>query len=209
MSLPFHSLDAALAPSPAPTDLGALPEWRLEDLVRRHGFAALRRRSRARRAGGEALRRGLSRQARRVRRPAGRRRGARRGGQGLRGAAGSDRARHVLRVAALRLRHQRLRPCEVLWRRARTRDRARRRSPVLRARAQPHRRRQARGGDGDAGARPLPPLARGHPQGEAASASPTTSSDCSWKSRSAAAPPGTGCSTTRWRRCGSTSRARA
>ena len=32
MSLPFHSLDAALAPSPAPADLGQLPEWRLEDL---------------------------------------------------------------------------------------------------------------------------------------------------------------------------------
>src|ERR1700733_6446412 len=32
MSFPFHSLDAALAPSPAPADLGQLPEWRLEDL---------------------------------------------------------------------------------------------------------------------------------------------------------------------------------
>jgi oligoendopeptidase F len=32
MSLPFHSLDAALAPSPASADLGELPEWRLEDL---------------------------------------------------------------------------------------------------------------------------------------------------------------------------------
>src|SRR5271166_6965499 len=32
MSLPFHSLDAALAPSPVSTDLGQLPEWRLEDL---------------------------------------------------------------------------------------------------------------------------------------------------------------------------------
>jgi oligoendopeptidase F len=32
MSLPFHSLDAALAPSPASVDLGQLPEWRLEDL---------------------------------------------------------------------------------------------------------------------------------------------------------------------------------
>ena len=32
MSLPFHFLDAALAPSPASTDLGRLPEWRLEDL---------------------------------------------------------------------------------------------------------------------------------------------------------------------------------
>ena len=28
----FHSLDAALAPSPASTDLGQLPQWRLEDL---------------------------------------------------------------------------------------------------------------------------------------------------------------------------------
>ena len=32
MSLPFHSLDAAVAPSPASTNLGQMPEWRLEDL---------------------------------------------------------------------------------------------------------------------------------------------------------------------------------
>ena len=32
MSLKLHSPDAALSPSPAPADLGALPEWRLEDL---------------------------------------------------------------------------------------------------------------------------------------------------------------------------------
>src|ERR1700734_1145859 len=31
MSTKFHSLDFALSPSPAP-DLGALPEWRLQDL---------------------------------------------------------------------------------------------------------------------------------------------------------------------------------
>ena len=28
----LHSPDAALSPSPAPADLGALPEWRLQDL---------------------------------------------------------------------------------------------------------------------------------------------------------------------------------
>ncbi|MGH6798244.1 MAG: M3 family oligoendopeptidase, partial [Roseiarcus sp.] len=32
MSLTFHSLDAALSPSPVPADLGALPEWRLAHL---------------------------------------------------------------------------------------------------------------------------------------------------------------------------------
>ena len=32
MSLPFHSADAAVARSPAPADLGQLPEWRLDDL---------------------------------------------------------------------------------------------------------------------------------------------------------------------------------
>jgi oligoendopeptidase F len=32
MSLPFHSVDAAVAQSPAPADLGQLPEWRLDDL---------------------------------------------------------------------------------------------------------------------------------------------------------------------------------
>ena len=32
MSLPFHSVDAAVARSPAPADLGQLPEWRLDDL---------------------------------------------------------------------------------------------------------------------------------------------------------------------------------
>ena len=31
MSSPVRSLDAALMPSPAPTELGPLPEWRLED----------------------------------------------------------------------------------------------------------------------------------------------------------------------------------
>ena len=32
MSLPFHSANAARARSPAPADLGQLPEWRLDDL---------------------------------------------------------------------------------------------------------------------------------------------------------------------------------
>jgi oligoendopeptidase F len=32
MSLPVHSLDAALAPSPVASDLGQLPQWRLDDL---------------------------------------------------------------------------------------------------------------------------------------------------------------------------------
>src|SRR5260221_14789047 len=32
MSLKSHSPDFALSPSPAPPDLGALPEWRLQDL---------------------------------------------------------------------------------------------------------------------------------------------------------------------------------
>jgi oligoendopeptidase F len=32
MSLPVYSLDAALAPPPAPSDLGELPQWRLDDL---------------------------------------------------------------------------------------------------------------------------------------------------------------------------------
>src|SRR5271157_3246942 len=32
MSLPFHSADAAVTRSPAPADLGQLPEWRLDDL---------------------------------------------------------------------------------------------------------------------------------------------------------------------------------
>ena len=43
-------------------------------------------------------------------------------------------------------------------------------SAVLRARTQPHRRRQARSRDGRSRARPLPALARGHPQGQALSA---------------------------------------
>ena len=40
-------------------------------------------------------------------------------------------------------------------------------SAVLHARAQPHRRRGAGKGDGRSGARPLPAVARGHPQGQA------------------------------------------
>ena len=98
-------------------------------------------------------------------------RAAGRGGAGLRGAAGSDRPRHVLRVPALRLATPATPPAAKFYGDAqRAGDRACRRPSVLRARAQPARRRQARGGDGDARARPLPPLARGHPQGEAAPA---------------------------------------
>ncbi len=43
MSLKVRSLDAALSPSPAPVDLGALPQWRLSDLyegMASPGFAA-------------------------------------------------------------------------------------------------------------------------------------------------------------------------
>ncbi len=49
-------------------------------------------------------------------------------------------------------------------------DRYRRRPAVLRTGAQPARRLRARRGDGERRARPLPALARGHPQGEAAPA---------------------------------------
>ena len=56
---------------------------------------------------------------------------------------------------------------------------------------------------------PLPAVARGHPQGEAAPASPTPSSNCSWRSRCRARPPGTACSTTRCRPCASISKAKA
>ena len=59
----------------------------------------------------------------------------------------------------------------------------------------------------DPRARPLSPLARGHPQGDARTSSPTRSSNCSSKNRSAARRRGTGCSTTRSPRCASNSRA--
>ena len=170
MSFKFHSLDAAVSPSPCPGGSWRAAGVAPSGFVRRHGLAALRRRSRARRAGSQGVRRSLSRQACRVGGPAGRRRDAGRSSQGLRVAAGFDRAHHGLCVAALRFRHQRSANREILRRRAGARDGARRRPFVLRARAQSPRRFQAERRDGGACARPLSPLARGHPQGEAASA---------------------------------------
>ena len=164
------SVYAVAAPASAAEGLGALPQWRLDDLY--EGMDSPRFAADLERAGREA-RAFAERWRGRLAEICGRRgRGldARRGGDRLRGAAGPRRARHVLRLAPLRLRHQRRPARQVLWRRAGKGDGARGRSSVLRARAQPARRHGARSGDGDAGARPLSPMARGHPQGEAASA---------------------------------------
>ena len=169
MSFKLRSPDVA-APPAASGDLGALPEWRLQDLYEgmdSQRFAADFERAERRSQG---LRRSLSRQAGGAGRPAGRRRDAGRSRQGLRVAAGFDRPHHGLCVAALRFRHQRSANREIPRGRAGACDGARGRSFVLRARAQSARRLQAGRRDGRASAQPLSPMARGHPQGEAASA---------------------------------------
>ena len=140
----FQSVDRRFGAASTAAELGALPQWRLDDLydsMDSPRFAADLERARAR---GQGLRRGLARQARRDPRCRRRGRHACRGGQGLRGAAGSDRPGDVLRLAALRLRHQRFGAGEILRRCAGAGDGARWRPPVLRARAEPARRRRAR-----------------------------------------------------------------
>ena len=151
--------------------------------LRRHGFAALRGRSAARRRGRREFRGALSRQARRARRGAGRGRAPVRGGARLRGAAGSDGPDHVLRVAALRRRHQRRRARQVLRRRAGKGHRARRRIAVLRTRAQSPRRLGARRGDARLARSPITVLGWRTSARSARTSSPTRSSNCSWKSR--------------------------
>ena len=177
--------------------------------LRGHGFAAFRRRPRARRGGSQALRRDLSGQARRA--GGGRRSGRApvRGDPRLRRAAGPDGPHHVLRFAALRRRHQRSGARQVLRRRAGEGDRARRRTAVLRARTQSARRRRAR--RGDAQIRRSPIIVRGSSTSARSgrTSSATSSSNCSSKSRCRAPPRGIGCSTRRSPRCGFPSRARS
>ena len=108
MALPFDSVRAASAAARrASPDLGALPQWRLDDLYESMDSPRFAADLRARRSGGEELRRSLSRQARRDRQAPKRRRAAGRGGPRLRSAAGPDRPHHVLRFAPLCRRHQR------------------------------------------------------------------------------------------------------
>ena len=139
--------------------------------VRRHGFRALRRGSRARRAGSQALRRRLiaAGSTELAGRPD--------AGETLAVAVKAyeslqDLTGRIMAYASLLYASDTSNPSnrEILWRRAGARDRARRRPPVFRARTQSPRRCEAERRDGGAGAWPLSPLARGHPQGEAASA---------------------------------------
>ena len=199
MSFKLRSPDAA-APSPALADLGALPEWRLQHLYEGMDSQAFRRRFRAGRARSQGLRRSLSRQACGAGRPAGRRRDAGRSRQGLRVAAGFDRPHHGLCVVALRFRHQRPANREIPRGRAGACNGARRRSFVLRARAQSHRR--LRSSTRRWLRLRLPIIAHGSRTSARRSriSLPTTSNDCSWTNPSAPRPRGTDCSTTRWRR---------
>ena len=167
MTMLFDSVRAAVAPSSVSGGLGALPQWRLEDLyesMESPRFADDLERAPAR---GEGVRRELSRQAgaRSRTRPRPASGSSRR--CGLRSAAGPDRAascptRRCFTPATRAI--PRARSSTATRRRASRRSC--RRSPLLRARAQPPRRLPARRGDDDAGARPLPSLARRHPQGE-------------------------------------------
>ena len=81
-------------------------------------------------------------------------------------------------------------------------------SAVLRARAQPDRRREARSRDGRSGARPLPAVDRGHAQGEALSARGPHRAIVPREVGDRPTRPGTGCSTRRSRACASRSTAR-
>ena len=123
-------------------DLGELPQWRLEDLYEGMDsprFAADLARAAADAAGFAAR---LSRQARRNRRRRRRRRALFEAVARLRGAAGPDWAR-IMSYASLLYAGDTSDAArgEILWRRAGEDHRARRRSPVLRARAQSPRRR--------------------------------------------------------------------
>ena len=84
MSSKLHSPDAALSASPAPPDLGALPEWRLQDLYEGMDFsrfaADLERAEREAKLFAEAYRGKLAQLAGQ----AGRWRDIGRGGQGVR-----------------------------------------------------------------------------------------------------------------------------
>ena len=123
MTMLFNSVVPPWRRSPAfAADLGALPQWRLDDLYASMDsprFAAdLDARAREAKAFAAAYRGKLADS-----RSADGGRAARRGGARLRGAAGPDRAAHVLRLAALRRRHQRPRAREILRRRAGEGDR--------------------------------------------------------------------------------------
>ena len=171
MSLPFHSLDAALAPSPASTDLGQLPEWRLEDLYEGMDsprFAAdLERAEREAKLFAEAYRGKLAEFADRP-------------------DAGETLAAAVRAYESMQDLTGRIMAYASLLYASDTSDAARAKfygdahervtalaGDLLFFELELNRIEdaQARGGDARAGARALPSLARGHPQGEAASAS--------------------------------------
>ena len=90
--------------------------------------------------------------------PDGSRQARRRGGP-LRGSRRTSRPHHVLCRPRLFRRHHRSDPGQILWRCPGESDRRLCRSPVLHPRTEPHRRCQARGGDGRGPARPLPAMA--------------------------------------------------
>ena len=100
-------------------------------------------------------------------RPARSRGDARRGGEALRGARRPARPADLLRGPGPRRQHHRSGARQILRRRAGAHHRGVAAPPVLHARAQPHRRRRARGRDGGSGARPLPAVDRGRAQGKA------------------------------------------
>ena len=125
-------------------------------------------RPRSRRRRLRRLRGGLQGQARgtraRRRRPA--RRSPRRCGATRRSTICIGRLELLCRARPCR-QHDRSGAREILRRRAGAHHGGLDASAVLHARAQPHRRRGARSRDGRSGARPLPAVARGRPQGQA------------------------------------------
>ena len=151
--------------------LGKLPEWDLTRALCRDRRSVGEARPRSRRPLQHRLRGGFQGQARR---PGGRPR-CRQASSPRRSSATSS---STICSAGSRpmpglvhaQRHGRSGAREILRRRAGATDRRLDASAVLRARAQPPRRRDARSGHGRSRARLLPALARGHPQGQALSA---------------------------------------
>ena len=189
-------------------DLGVLPVWDLSDLYAgwmRRRSARPRARSRAERG----VRGALQGQSRDDRGSGRRRRAARRGDRRIRADRGGPRPARQLCRARLCRRHLRPGAREVLRRPAGAADHDLDAPPVLRAGAQPPRRRAARKGAGDAGAR----RTTGRGSRIFAWSGPTSSTiesrSSSTRNRSPAAARGTGSSTRRSPHSASMSRARS
>ncbi len=165
-SIKFHAPRSPAA-NKAPKSLGALPEWNLADLYPAMDAPEIKRDLDRGETECIAFEKAYKGRLADIAASPDAGRSARRGGAALRGDRGPARPAHLLCGAALRRQHHRSRHRQVLRRHAGAHHRGLAASAVLHARTEPHRRRRAREGDGRSGARPLPAVDRGHPQGQA------------------------------------------